>query len=532
MRKRVFIYAILWLALASCSVEMPENLGTVHTGEASHVSCRNAVISGKMDKSLAEGTAPVEAGVLYSLNQGVIMGGATKQIATAFDSDYTFNIAISETLTPETVYYYRAYISSSKGVTYGEVKSFKTLSISSLIQTEEVTELKQNSAILQAALDLTDCTYSTLEYGFCFGVDGQEMRSEKSDNLSGKAYSVTSTNLVIETVYQYKAYVILDGQTYEGAMIRFTTPGIQATVTTGEVTNLDCSAATLHGHFSLIGDMSLEDAKFGFLYSTDKDRLETLKASTNKASVQLGEDGAFQNDISGLTANSTYYYLAYAELQQRSFFGEVLTFQTTEYVDLGLSVKWRNRNLGAATPQLNGDYYSWGETETKPIAQYSWYYYKWCEGTYTTLTKYNTDSAYGAIDNKTILDESDDVAHVKLGGGWRMPTSDEVKELVNNCSWTISQQPDGMGSSARGYLGISKKNGRRIFIPVSLYVAGGKKVSEGFSDGCFWTRSLRRASSSYVFSGTENNSVHPSVQVSAYTAFDRSYGLPIRPVIE
>ena len=51
------------------------------------------------------------------------------------------------------------------------------------------------------------------------------------------------------------------------------------------------------------------------------------------------------------------------------------------------------------------------------------------------MTKYCTDDSYGIIvDNKTILDPEDDVAHVKWGGSWRMPTIDEYKELIYNCS--------------------------------------------------------------------------------------------------
>ena len=80
-----------------------------------------------------------------------------------------------------------------------------------------------------------------------------------------------------------------------------------------------------------------------------------------------------------------------------------------------------------------GGYYAWGETEEKE--NYCWNTYKWCNDSLSTLTKYCTDDSYGIIvDNKTILDPEDDVAHVKWGGSWRMPTIDEYKELIYNCS--------------------------------------------------------------------------------------------------
>ena len=91
-----------------------------------------------------------------------------------------------------------------------------------------------------------------------------------------------------------------------------------------------------------------------------------------------------------------------------------------EAVDLGLSVKWASCNVGATTPEDCGDYYAWGEIEEKE--NYDWSTYKWCNGSYDTQTKYCTNSSYGTVDNKTTLDLEDDVAHVKWGGSWRMPT--------------------------------------------------------------------------------------------------------------
>lgn len=93
-----------------------------------------------------------------------------------------------------------------------------------------------------------------------------------------------------------------------------------------------------------------------------------------------------------------------------------------EAVDLGLSVKWAQRNLGAENPWDFGTYFAWGEIEGKD--NYEWATYK--HGTsYNQLTKYVSSVGYGLdgfIDNKEVLDESDDAAAQLLGNGWRMPT--------------------------------------------------------------------------------------------------------------
>ena len=111
-----------------------------------------------------------------------------------------------------------------------------------------------------------------------------------------------------------------------------------------------------------------------------------------------------------------------------------------EYVDLGLpsGLKWATCNVGASSPEDYGDYYAWGETETK--STYNWSTYKWCNGSSSTLTKYCTDSSRGTVDDKTTLDLEDDVAHVKWGGDWRMPTRQNYSELIYNCIWEWTTQ--------------------------------------------------------------------------------------------
>ena len=93
----------------------------------------------------------------------------------------------------------------------------------------------------------------------------------------------------------------------------------------------------------------------------------------------------------------------------RSIFGSKqnvdsgVSFTNYEAVDLGLpsGTLWATYNLGATSPEECGDYYAWGETE--PKSNYSWANYKWCDGTSSYMTKYNSDSEHGPVDSKTIL---------------------------------------------------------------------------------------------------------------------------------
>ena len=155
-----------------------------------------------------------------------------------------------------------------------------------------------------------------------------------------------------------------------------------------------------------------------------------------------------------------------------------------EWVDLGLpsGLKWATCNVGTTTPEGYGDYFAWGETSPKD--NYDWSTYKYCNGSETSLTKYNTSSDYGTIDNKTTLDLSDDAARTNWGGKWRMPTKAERDELRNNCTWTWTTQ-----NGVNGYKVTSKTNGNSIFLPAAGYRYGTSFITVG-SYGNYWLSSL------------------------------------------
>lgn len=124
--------------------------------------------------------------------------------------------------------------------------------------------------------------------------------------------------------------------------------------------------------------------------------------------------------------------------------------ETMEYVDLGLpsGIKWAKCDLGASSPEIYGDEYSWGETWTK-IGTENYYFTDIVEGQYTK---------YDSRDKRFFLEKEDDVAYLRLGEGWRYPTWNEVQELVDNCTVTESRL-----NGRLGLMFISKINNNYIF---------------------------------------------------------------------
>ena len=184
-------------------------------------------------------------------------------------------------------------------------------------------------------------------------------------------------------------------------------------------------------------------------------------------------------------------------------------------VDLGLSVKWGSCNMGATRPEEYGDYFAWGEV--KPKGVYSWETYKYCNGSYNTLTKYNTESKYGRVDYKTTLDAQDDVATVNWGSNWRMPTYDEMDELQTKCTWTWTTQ-----NGVNGYK-VTGPNGNSIFLPAAGYLYGSSLYGAG-SLGNYWSSSLCTDYPYNAYYVKFNSGLVDWVYSSRY------YGRSVRPV--
>lgn len=152
--------------------------------------------------------------------------------------------------------------------------------------------------------------------------------------------------------------------------------------------------------------------------------------------------------------------------------GEDPNYPIADAIDLGLpsGTKWASWNVGATKPEEYGGYYAWGETEDKDV--YNWSTYKYGRDW--------NDCDHIGYD---IAGTEYDAAHVKWGGSWSMPTVDQIKELIDNCSkiWTSK-------NGVKGIL-ITGPNGASIFLPTPGRRNGDSLNGEGWS-GYYWSSSL------------------------------------------
>ncbi len=262
------------------------------------------------------------------------------------------------------------------------------------------------------------------------------------------------------------------------------------TVITGTVLEIGTHRAIISGN--VISDGGAMVTARGFVYGTNANNL------TQTAQSGSGT-GNFTANLSGLTAETTYYYKAYATNAAGTAYGEVMSFMTEnvgtptgtlnghDWIDLGLpsGTRWATCNVGSTTPEGYGDYFAWGETTTKD--SYNWSTYIYCNGSSSTLTKYCNNADYGNngfTDAFTTLEATDDAATANWGAGWRMPTEAEMEELNNNCTvrWTTQN-----GVNGRLFTG---PNGNSIFLPAAgIHYDDNSFVYAG-SIGAYWSSSL------------------------------------------
>ena len=181
-----------------------------------------------------------------------------------------------------------------------------------------------------------------------------------------------------------------------------------------------------------------------------------------------------------------------------------------EAVDLGLpsGIKWASCNVGATKPEEYGGYYAWGETEEKDDYSLETYlYYNVSEFSYINIGLEISGTEY-------------DVAHVKWGGNWRMPTETEIAELVENCTWTWTTYNGVNGQKVTG------PNGNNIFLPAAGF-CNGTNIHQGVS-GHAWSSTLwqRKLDNSDAFR------LGFQYGFASWSNSDRFVGLSVRPVLD
>ena len=217
-----------------------------------------------------------------------------------------------------------------------------------------------------------------------------------------------------------------------------------------------------------------------------------------------------------LEDDTTYKAKAFVKVWDHDFVMETMTFPDDRWVDLGLpsGILWAAYNVGATSPEEYGDYYAWGEINTKNSysAENYKYFIQWSESEYDKIPTYKH------IGENISGTSYDIAASYNNDGTTRMATISDLEELVNYCS--IQRETL---NSISGYR-IIGPNSNSIFVPSAGSYEDDNNELLGY-ECYFWIGNTAGNESSYHFSMDE----YEDKCIWDDECY-RHFGLPVRPV--
>ncbi|MBQ8593427.1 MAG: fibronectin type III domain-containing protein [Bacteroidaceae bacterium] len=485
--------------------------GYLSIEEAEDVTFTSATIKGKTTlESLYKDSYPtIRYQLQYATNKSYL--------EYSYDWDYVTPTLSSEILTASlnrlnegTTYYYRLQVQVDGTYLYSDIKEFETKYASDYyLSTGDATNITMTTAKVEGITKLSEIYPSTssITYYVHYATSVSNLESSYSSNRKsvtaskdGDNLKASISNLSSNQTYYYRVVAYVDNEYVYGATRSFTTKSEKDYLSTGEATNITMTTADIAGTTTL-SDIYPSSSLIEYYvhYATDRSYF-TYSTSHRKSVTAIKEKNNLKATLPNLTIATTYYYCIVASVNGIQILSDIKSFttkdlQTTGYVDLGLSCKWAACNLGASTPESTGEFYGWGDVESRT------FFYS------SNNTNYDKDIG-------TDISGTDyDAARKILDSPWRIPTREEFQELLNKCLFQ-----EIIYKNTTGYL-VTGKNENVIFIPKTGY----KQDRSNYSGYCYWT------STKYNYSTFPNRYAYAFVGSFIDYKY-RYYGCTIRPV--
>ncbi|NMC39448.1 MAG: hypothetical protein GYA41_14095 [Bacteroidales bacterium] len=294
---------------------------TLTTTAVTEITTSTATTGGNVT---SDGGAAVTAkGVCWgTTSKPVITGSKTTDGAGtgAFTSSLTG-------LTPNTLYYVRAYATNSEGTAYGNEVSFSTNQIVvATLTTTAVSAIASTTAV--SGGNITDNGGGDITArGVCWSTSANPTTadSKTTDATGSGTFTSNMTGLLPGTTYHVRAYATNVAGTAYGNDLTFTTLAVVPTLTTTAASAITTTTATSGGNISADGGAPVTAR--GVCWSTATGPVVTGSHTTDGTGT-----GSFPSSITGLAANTTYYVRAYATNSIGTAYGNEITFKTSQVV--------------------------------------------------------------------------------------------------------------------------------------------------------------------------------------------------------
>lgn len=482
--QKLFLFSYL-LFVVPCYVLANGN-AQITQSENDEIGLYSATLNCNVNDSF-DSEQETKIGVVYTNSGTPSKSNGTIVYIANDDIDDEGNFVVELTnLAPSTTYKYRTFVIKGGLYFYGLIQEFTTLTQQILLSAGNASNLTCFSAKIKGStLTLApNFEYNSISYGVCYSENTEptikDNKIQFANIMSANSYDIQLKALKGDTKYYYRAYTIIDGHENYSEVKEF------CTKTDDVVKTLDCQR--INNDYYCSAELTLSGGAFSKIvlgicsWKYDKPTVNNNKVTTD----ELDEENKYSLKLTK-TVPGHNYYRAYVLIDGVPHYGEVKRmYKEPQYVDLGLSVKWADCNIGAISPEDYGEYYRWGETEEStggPLEEYKFYEYK--IGDKYKYSKYVTHEHNGdVVDGLSVLQPEDDAACVKWGNGWRMPTYNEVKELREKCTITYKIQNDTHGCEITG------PNGNSIFFPFAGMYGNVHNLSQAGDEGCYWTSNV------------------------------------------
>jgi hypothetical protein len=264
-----------------------------------------------------------EYGICWSASNNLPTTADTKSSKkinpTTFPTIYTEDVA---NLTPNTTYYFRAFVVSNGITSYGNPLTFKTLAITQpTIKTLEATTTSSTSVKIKGLVEFGGNSDNITEYGICWSqrfttpiIGHSKAKILENITVFPKPFSVDIYSLNGNTELYYRAYIISNDVVSYGEVktYKLEIEGFP-TLTTGDATSISLTSQRLQGTINTKGDYAITE--YGVCWSYINDFSNTLPITCKLgASIQGSPTifpASFSIDATNLNGGAVYLYRAF-----------------------------------------------------------------------------------------------------------------------------------------------------------------------------------------------------------------------------
>jgi uncharacterized protein (TIGR02145 family) len=291
---------------------------TLTTASISNITINSVTAGGDITDNGGEEVS--SRGVSYSTTRNPTVEGLHTSTGTGTGS-FTSNIT---GLTPNTLYYVKAYATNVVGTAYGDEISFTTTPIViPTLTTTAVTFITLTTAVSGGNIT-ADGGGAITERGVCWAtsVNPTISNSKTTDGTGTGNFVSNLAGLLPGTTYYVRSYATNSAGTAYGDDTSFTTsPVVLPTITTTALSSVTLTTAVSGGNITADGGGAISEK--GICWATTP----TPTVSNSKTSDGTGT-GSYVSNLSELLPGTTYHVRAYAVNSAGTAYGDELSFTT------------------------------------------------------------------------------------------------------------------------------------------------------------------------------------------------------------